>query len=89
MAGIKEALIKVANGKNIGYCLHKGEFDNKSNLFEKGIIKFMIFKPMGELETHTIFDYGGDVRISDKIEDGDLVILNILDNYCAKWEKND
>ncbi len=88
MAGIKEALIRVAEGNNYGYCIHKGIFSDKRELITRGISKFMIIRLERGSEILTVFDYGSDIRIADGIEDGDLVKLNILDNSCAEWARS-
>lgn len=85
MAGIKEALRRVAEGKHFGHCVHKGEFEDKGRQLTGGFVRFMIIRLESECEITTIFGYGSDIRISDEIKDGDAIELTILSNHCAEW----
>ena len=98
MAGIKEALKRVAEQKHECRVLAKGVFGSLPNKVDSNgemvpgtsVIgaKYLIMqrKPAcvdGGLIT--AYDYGSDIRISDKIERGDDVILMIRSNWCAEW----
>ncbi len=89
MAGIKEALRRVSDGLDKGLCLYRGVFEEYGDLFPDTKIKFMIIELEENKGIYTVFDYGGDVRISDDIKVNDYVRLGIFNNWNAKWEKSE
>jgi hypothetical protein len=87
MSGIKEAFERVGNRLNTGYCVFRGAFDNIGSFISVSSIKFIIVELDHNLGFVTVFDYNGDVRISNDIVRGSRVELQIKDNYSAKWEE--
>jgi len=99
MAGIKEAMQRVMDHKNTGKVLATGEFEEggcgKPEPCPDCIkIKYMILRIEGNGKIYdnnggekiTVYDYGSDIHINDKIEVGNSVMLNINDNWNATWE---
>ena len=91
MAGIKEALKRVSEHRNIGYILAKGKINHRlpyaSDYDEVYKIKYIIVQLMHDGGYVTQYDYGSDVRFQDGLKVGDEIILMIRDNWTAEWIK--
>ena len=88
MAGIKQALQRVADGKHKGQCVAVGElYEPERDAYPAGYTtpRFMIVRLEHDDGLITVHDHDGDVRIADGMAVKRNVMLRILDNYTAEW----
>ena len=95
MAGIKEAMQRVSEHRNIGKTVALGtlkECDCKDDGSEQcsdcSNYEYIIIR-LEDGGLITQYDYGSDIRISSNIEVGDRVILILNDNWSAMWKNID
>jgi len=96
MAGIKKAMESVIEHRNIGKVIAQGVTRecNCDSTIEgctdccKGT-PYIIVRLEKDEGMITIFDSGSDVRIQKGLNIADRVILMILDNWTAEWQKLD
>lgn len=96
MAGIKEAMKRVMDGKNLGHVVAIGtlkeavkctcDVDSTCELCTE--TKYIIIR-LEDGGLITQYDYGSDIHIAKNIEVRDYVILMILDNWNAEWQRMD
>jgi len=91
VAGIQEAMRRVADQKNIGRVVAKGNLSNVCSCEKKGCplcdeVTYIIIKLKDDNGIITAFNVG-DISISDDVSVGDVVILMILNNWSAEWQK--
>jgi len=94
MAGIKEAMKRVMDGKNLGHVVAIGDLNEavKCTCDEGGTCeyctktKYIIIR-LEDGGLITQYDYNGDVGIADDVEVKDYVVLMILDNWNAEWQR--
>jgi len=90
MAGIKEAMKRVAEHRNEGQVVAKGILKECNCSDNEGCsdcsdTKYVIIKLKSDNGLITVYDYGSDIQIADNIEVLDNVILVLNDNWSASW----
>jgi len=80
MAGIQTAEKLMIENRNKGTCVAIGTLLNTKT-------KYIIVKIDNDGGMETVYDYGSDIRINNKILLGDRVMLTMLDKYRAEWGK--
>ena len=95
MAGIKRAMKRVMEHKNIGKIVAKGvlqlcDCDNTEKCSQCGVcqISYIIIQLDHDNGMITEYDTGSDVRFQPHLKLGDKVILMITDNWTAEWKIN-
>lgn len=96
MAGIREAMKRVMDGKNLGHVVAMGELKEavKCTCEEKSTCplckktKYIIIR-LEDKGLITQYDYGADIHIAKDVQVRDYVMLMIIDNWNAEWQKVD
>jgi len=92
MAGIKEAMKRVMDGRNTGIVVAKGRLKDcdcgeNEKCTDCSSIEYIIIRLDHDDGLITQYDYGSDIHIADDIKKRDPVQLMINDNWNATWEK--
>jgi len=96
MAGIKEAMRRVMDGRNTGEVVAMGTVNACTCKNNEGCSAccnesyrppYIIIK-LKDGGFITSFDFNGDVKIHPLVELHDKVTLMILDNWCAVWKRS-
>ena len=96
MAGIREAMKRVMDGKNLGHVVALGELNEVANCTCDGDsacsscrkTKYAIIR-LEDGGLITQYDYGADIHIAKDIQIRDYVMLMIIDNWNAEWQRMD
>jgi len=97
MAGIKEAMKRVADHRNKGIVVAMGDLKECtcgdgmgcSDCSKTKYIIIKLIKDGFEDGFITVYDYGSDVEIADNIKISDKVMLVLKDNWSASWVRKE
>ena len=95
MAGIKKAMKRVMDEKNLGTIVSIGEFYDRKFAGtmegedvvtkENELTRFAIIRLDHDGGLITEYDYGSDIRLQKGLKEGDRCMLILEDNWSAKW----
>jgi len=94
MAGIKSALKRVMDHRNVGTVVAKGKLSECDCHFKECQVcdrcqyptNFIIIRLEHDKGLITQYDHGSDIRIYHNLKIGDRTILMLQDNWTAVWE---